>query len=178
MLDHKVVLFLVFWGTSILCSRVAAPACIPIGHCFYNCECMIWNLGKLLSKPVTLHFSPDYFNFFFNVYFWERERKRAREGQERGKHRIHSRFQARDVSTEPDAGLELMNHEIMTWAKIKSQTLNRLSHPGTPIYHIFFIHSSVDGHLGSLHSLAIVDNTAINIGVDVPFQICIFVLFE
>ena len=30
-------------------------------------------------------------------------------------------------------GLKLTNHEIMTWAEIKSQTLNQLSHPGIPI---------------------------------------------
>ena len=35
------------------------------------------------------------------------------------------------------------------------------------IYHIFFIHSSIDGHLGSFHTLAIVDSAAINMGVDV-----------
>ena len=29
--------------------------------------------------------------------------------------------------------------------------------------HIFFIHSSVNGHLGSLHSLAIADSAALNI---------------
>ena len=34
-------------------------------------------------------------------------------------------------STEPDAGLELMNCEIMTWAETKSQMLNQLSHAGT-----------------------------------------------
>ena len=33
--------------------------------------------------------------------------------------------------------------------------------------HIFFIHSSFDGHLGSFHSLAIVDIAARNIGVQV-----------
>ena len=33
------------------------------------------------------------------------------------------------------------------------------------IYHIFLIHSSVDGHLGSFHSLAIVDIAAMNTGV-------------
>ena len=27
----------------------------------------------------------------------------------------------------------LMNHEIMTWAKIKSPTLNQLSDPGAPL---------------------------------------------
>ena len=32
----------------------------------------------------------------------------------------------------PDAGFELTNREIMTWAKINSQTLNLLSHPGAP----------------------------------------------
>ena len=36
------------------------------------------------------------------------------------------------VSTEPDVGLELTNHEIMTGAKVKSQTLNRMSHPSAP----------------------------------------------
>ena len=39
------------------------------------------------------------------------------------------------------------------------------------IYHIFFIHSSVDGHLDPFHNLAIVDSAAINIGVPVPPQI-------
>ena len=33
---------------------------------------------------------------------------------------------------EPDAGFELMTPEIETGAKIKSGTLNQLSHPDTP----------------------------------------------
>ena len=41
------------------------------------------------------------------------------------------------------------------------------------MYHIFFIHSAVDGHLGSFHNLAIVDSSAINIGVHVSLQISI-----
>ena len=48
-----------------------------------------------------------------------------------------------------------------------SRTLNRLRHPGA-LNHNFFIHSSVDGHLGSFYNLAIVESTAINIGVQVP----------
>ena len=37
-------------------------------------------------------------------------------------------------------GLKLMSHEIMTWAEIKSQTLNWLRHPGVPMI-IFLIRS-------------------------------------
>ena len=63
----------------------------------------------------------------------ERERESAHasgEGAERGRDRIPGRLHA--VGTEPNAGLELMNTEIMTRDEIKSPTLNQLRHPDAP----------------------------------------------
>ena len=55
------------------------------------------------------------------IYFWETEKdsmsgrgQRHREGDP--EYEAGSRFWA--VSTEPDAGLQLTNREIMTWAEV------------------------------------------------------------
>ena len=42
------------------------------------------------------------------------------------------------------------------------------------MYHIFFIHSSVSGHLGCFHVLTVVNSATMNTGRHVSFQIMFF----
>ena len=41
------------------------------------------------------------------------------------------------------------------------------------MYHNFFIHSSVDGHLGYFHVLAMVISAAMNNGIHVSFSVLV-----
>ena len=41
------------------------------------------------------------------------------------------------------------------------------------IYHSFFTHSSVDGHLGCFHVLAVVDSAAMNSGIHVSISVLV-----
>ena len=41
------------------------------------------------------------------------------------------------------------------------------------MYQNFFIHSTVDGHLGSFHALAIVKSAAMNNGIHVSFSVLV-----
>ena len=40
------------------------------------------------------------------------------------------------------------------------------------------IHSSINGPIGCFHVLAVVNNAAINIGVQIPFPVSVFTSFE
>ena len=42
------------------------------------------------------------------------------------------------------------------------------------MYHFFFIHSSVNGHLGCFHVLSIINSVTMNIAVDITFLIMVF----
>ena len=54
------------------------------------------------------------------IYFWDRERQSMNRGGSDKEGDTESETGPRlwAVSTEPDAGLELMDREIMTWAKV------------------------------------------------------------
>ena len=45
------------------------------------------------------------------------------------------------------------------------------------IFHIFFINSFIDGPLGCVHTLAIVNNVAMKIGLHISFQVSVSVFF-
>ena len=45
------------------------------------------------------------------------------------------------------------------------------------IHHIFFIHLSVNGHLGSFHILTIVNSATMNKGVHIFCQVSVFIFF-
>ena len=63
-----------------------------------------------------------------HLFIFERQRAQAGEEQREGDTEPEAGCRLRAVSTEPDAELEPMNHDIMVW------TLNQLSHPSIPLY--------------------------------------------
>ena len=54
------------------------------------------------------------------IYFWDRERQSMNRGGAEREGDTESETGSRlwAVSTEPDAGLKLTDHEIMTWAEV------------------------------------------------------------
>ena len=62
--------------------------------------------------------------FLMVIYFWQRERHSMSRGQAEREGDTESKVGSSlwAVSTEPDAELELADHEIMTWAKVRRST--------------------------------------------------------
>ena len=91
-------------------------------NCFQKHLCQ--DLGRK-TEPTLIYFLFLMFTYFEREHegVAERERSRERESQSGS---IYT------VSAEPVVGFKLTNCEIMTWAEIKSRTLNRLSYPCTP----------------------------------------------
>ena len=68
------------------------------------------------SKP--LFFLLIYIFLTF-IYFWDRDRAWAGEGQRvEGDTESEAGSGLRDISTEPDTGLEPTDREIVTWAEV------------------------------------------------------------
>ena len=85
--------------------------------CWYNMLKYVWFHGWIGIKWQMFKKK-----FFFNgFYFWEREthEHELRRGREReGDTESEAGSRLWTVSTEPNTGLELTNHEIMTWAEV------------------------------------------------------------
>ena len=65
-----------------------------------------------------------FFKKYIYLFFWRERQRASRGGAEReGDTESEAGSSLRAVSTEPDAGLELTDHEIMTWAEV-----GRLTH--------------------------------------------------
>ena len=87
----------------------------------------------MITNFVLFDYIYETYAFFLSLFiFREKERvwmwvgRAEREGEKENPSRLHA------TNVETDVGLYPMNSEIMTWAEIKSQTLNWQRHPGAP----------------------------------------------
>ena len=81
-----------------------------------------------LISPLSELWFHSFFFSFLKIYLFEKEREREQEGQRERESESQADSQ---LSVECKAGLNLMTLRSKTRAEIKSQMLNRLSHPGT-----------------------------------------------
>ena len=102
--------------------HLATPLCEDI----YDKWWSVIGHRKCIRKQKDSQFYFTFRSLFVCLFVFE---VGGRERQERGR---ESQVGLHAVRAEPDARLDHTNHEIMTWAQIKSQMLNGLSHPGVP----------------------------------------------
>ena len=99
------------------------------------------------------------------IYFWDRERQGMNGGgAEREGDTIGNRLQA--LSHQPRARYGARTPGPRYCDLAEAECLTNCA-TQVPLYDIFFIHSPIDGHLGSFHTLVIVHNAAIDMGVHV-----------
>ena len=95
------------------------------------------SLVKFQTMHISCWYTSLYATFLKKCLFILRERKIVSgEGAEREGEGENPRLCTASVG--PDVGLESTNRQMMTQAEIKSRTLNRLSHSGTPIVCNFY----------------------------------------
>ena len=72
----------------------------------------------ILMIFLNVYFILFYFSTF--IYFWDRERQSMNGGgaEREGDTELETGSTLWAISTEPDAGLELTDREIMTWAEV------------------------------------------------------------
>ena len=89
--------------------------------------CVSFHAARLASLAQDLL----YCYFFLSLFIYLESGWVSWEVAEKERERIPSMLHT--ASMEPDVGLKLTNREIITWAKVKSQTFNQMSHPGTTV---------------------------------------------
>lgn len=102
---------------------------------FWSCLCYCFKLW------VYAYFHGwQFYLLLFLMFSFKREREKECE-RERGRERRRQNLKQAPGSylsaQSLTQGFELKNHEIMTWAQVKSWILNRLSHPGAPVFITF-----------------------------------------
>ena len=99
---------------------------------FFYYFCLIW-FPLLTCKLPQGKIHREFFSCIFRIYaiiFFEKERAWEWEqwrGRERGRKRILNRLYAQHGAWHRSWA---HHHELVSWAEIKSQKLNQLSHPG------------------------------------------------
>ena len=97
---------------------------------------------KMSILSLCTHTLSSFLFLFLNLFtvylFWERERESVHVRGGGAEREGEREFQAGStLSAVPSPGLDLTNDEIITRAEIKSQSLNQLSHAGTPLFCFF-----------------------------------------
>ena len=109
------------------------------------------SLSKELFTSDTIFYLFLFFLMFLFIFESERETEHEQgRSRERGRHRIRSRLQAPSCQHRARCGAR--THEPWDHDLSRSQTLNRLSHPGAPhdIYfkHLFIFETEIEHEQG------------------------------